>query len=48
VALRTKIGLQGSTTNKIGLNGFSVAPTFAADPFMVNNSNVQTVTFGLD
>jgi outer membrane immunogenic protein len=32
----------------IGLNGFSVAPTFVADRFMVNNPNVQTVTFGIN
>jgi outer membrane immunogenic protein len=32
----------------IGLNGFSVAPTFVADRFVVNNPNVQTVTFGIN
>jgi hypothetical protein len=29
----------------IGLNGFSVAPTFVADRFVVNN---PTVTFGIN
>ena len=32
----------------IKLNGFSVAPTFVADRFVVNNPNVQTVTFGIN
>jgi outer membrane immunogenic protein len=32
----------------IGLNGFSVAPVFVADRFVVNNPNVQTVTFGIN
>jgi hypothetical protein len=30
------------------LNGFSVAPTFVADRFVVNNPDVQTVTFGIN
>jgi outer membrane immunogenic protein len=32
----------------IGLNSFSVAPVFLADRFVVNNANVQTVTFGIN
>jgi len=32
----------------LGLNGFSVAPTFSADRFMVNSPSVQTVTLGVN
>jgi hypothetical protein len=32
----------------IGSNGFSVAPIFLSDRFVVNNPKVQTVTFGLN
>lgn len=32
----------------LGLNGFSVAPTFSTDRFMVNNSSVQIVTLGVN